>query len=97
MHEDTAVDEILPPVLLLLARGAAAVDEFRVYIRDQILPRDLDRSAEAGPLEKRRGLLGQLLRLMQTGRHFASRDSAGELIWAICGGDGECEYSGGWG
>lgn len=48
-----------------------------------------DRSLDAGPLESRKGLLGDLLRLMACSHHLQARDTAGELLWAICNGDGE--------
>ncbi|ORY31806.1 guanine nucleotide exchange factor synembryn-domain-containing protein [Naematelia encephala] len=78
------VDEILPPILLLLVRIAQGCMEFRTWLRDNLLPKNLDRSKEAGPLESRRGVLGDLLRLMQCATHPSSRDTAGELLWAIC-------------
>nr|WVH01956.1 guanine nucleotide exchange factor [Naematelia aurantialba] len=78
------VDEVLPPVLLVLVRAAAGCSEMRTWLRDTLLPKNLDRTNEAGPLESRRGVLGDLLRLMQCANHPSSRDTAGELLWAIC-------------
>ncbi len=49
-----------------------------------------DRSPEAGPLEARKGLLGNLLRLIACSGHLQARNTAGELVWAVCDGDGEC-------
>jgi hypothetical protein len=46
-----------------------------------------DRSDEAGPLEKRPTILGTLIRLMNGVKHTSSRDTACELIWALCGSD----------
>lgn len=48
-----------------------------------------DRSAEAGPLEKRSGILGSLLRLMQGAAQTQSRDTAGQLLWVICDSNGK--------
>ena len=48
-----------------------------------------DRSSEAGPLENRKSLLGRLLRFMACHNHPQSKDTAGELLWAVCGRDGE--------
>lgn len=46
-----------------------------------------DRSAKTGPLEGRPGLLGTLLRLLDNTTFVVTRDSAGELLWAMAGGD----------
>ena len=89
----TALDEILPPIFALAAHAAIGSPEMRSYMHDALLPYDLDRSPQAGPLESRPGLLGTLLRFMNSHVHMHCRDTAGELIWAVCGGDGELEYS----
>ncbi|KAL7420474.1 hypothetical protein Q5752_004424 [Cryptotrichosporon argae] len=79
------IEEALPPVLLLLTKLAGSTD-MRVYMKARLLPADLDRSNEAGPLERRRGLLGDLLRLLGSS-HTQCRDTAGEFFWALCGED----------
>jgi hypothetical protein len=92
------LDEVLPPVLALLLKLVVASKEIRLFVKDQILPASLyvtisepangsDRSPEAGPLEKRPTILGTILRLMNGVRHTSSRDTACELIWAVCGSD----------
>ena len=57
-------------------------------MKRQLLPDNLDRSAEKGELEKREGTLGCLLRLMGCTRFASSKAAAGELIWVICDSDG---------
>jgi hypothetical protein len=47
-----------------------------------------DRSIEAGPIERRKNTLGMILTLMGSGEYHQCRDTAGELMWEICGGDG---------
>ena len=51
-----------------------------------------DRSPEAGALEKRKGLLGTLLRFMTCTNHPQTRATAGELLWSIHDGDGKCSH-----
>ncbi|WWC96479.1 hypothetical protein V866_003347 [Kwoniella sp. B9012] len=80
-------DEMLPPLLLLLTRAAAGSEPIRVILKDTLLPSTLDRSPEAGPLENRKGTLGNLLRLMGCAGHTQCKNTAGELMWAICKGD----------
>ncbi|TYJ58337.1 hypothetical protein B9479_000883 [Cryptococcus floricola] len=80
-------DEVLPPVLLLLTRAAVGCDTMRVWMKGTLLPPTLDRTPEAGPIEKRKGLLGNILRLMGCGGHTLSKVSAGEFMWAVCNGD----------
>ena len=48
-----------------------------------------DRSIASGPLEKRSGTLGTLLRCMNSSSHLQTRDSAGEFLWALSDDDGE--------
>ncbi|KAK4688560.1 hypothetical protein P7C73_g1537, partial [Tremellales sp. Uapishka_1] len=84
-----AIDEALPPLLLLLTRACHGSEDVRDFLKDRLLPPNLNRSAEAGSLESRRGLLGDLIRLMNASSHSACRDTAGELLWAICSSD--CE------
>lgn len=75
---------------MLAAHTATGCIEMRTFYRSSLFPRSLDRSPEAGPLEARPGLLGTLLRLMNTTHSIHSRDTAGEFLWAVCSGDGEC-------
>lgn len=41
IDRNVMVDEVLPPVLLLLARAAVGSTEFRQVLKDQLLPFDL--------------------------------------------------------
>lgn len=84
---DYQLEEHLPPVLALLGKAAAGSDEMRTVLKDRLLPSNMDRSTQAAPLETRPGVLGDLLRLMQSSIHLKCRDTAGELLWAVCGGD----------
>lgn len=92
LYSRTAIDEVLPPLLLLLVKASQNNDEGRTWLKEQLLPQDLDRSEGAGTLESRQGTLGGLLRLMGCTRFPSSRAAAGELIWVICGRDGESDF-----
>lgn len=81
------LDETLAPVLALLGKAGAGCEEMRAYMRERLLPADLDRSSDAGSLESRPGMLGSLLRLMQCSTHPACCDTAGELLWNLCTAD----------
>ncbi|OCF75348.1 hypothetical protein I204_04203 [Kwoniella mangroviensis CBS 8886] len=80
-------DEMLPPLLLLLTRAAAGSEPIRVYLKETLLPSTIDRSPEGGPLESRKGTLGNILRLMGCAGHTQCKNTAGEMMWAICKGD----------
>ncbi|GMK55039.1 hypothetical protein CspeluHIS016_0200950 [Cutaneotrichosporon spelunceum] len=82
---DLQLDDALAPVLLLATHAASGSEEMRHYFRGSLLPPDLDRSQGAGPLESRPGLLGTLLRLLDSTVHVQSRDTAGEFLFAMAG------------
>lgn len=85
---DLQLDDHLPPVLLLATHAAAASPEMRAWFRKALFPGSLDRQAGSEPLEKRPGLLGALLRVLNCTSHPQSRDTAGELFWSVCGANG---------
>ncbi|OCF35034.1 hypothetical protein I316_03074 [Kwoniella heveanensis BCC8398] len=87
LPQGLAMDELLPPLLLLLTRAAAGSEPIRLYLKETLLPSSIDRSPAAGALESRKGTLGNILRLMGCAGHTQSRNTAGELMWAICKGD----------
>lgn len=72
--------------LYYLSLCRSALWLFLWYPTDVLFCRD--RSPEAGPLESRKGLLGNILRLMTCAGHTQTRNAAGELMWAVCNGDG---------
>ncbi|WVO17231.1 hypothetical protein L204_104923 [Cryptococcus depauperatus] len=84
LSQELVLDELLPPILLLLAKAATADEAMRNWLKETLLPSTLDRSPEAGPLESRKGILGNILQLMTCGGHNQTRNSAGELMWAVC-------------
>ncbi|WWC88355.1 uncharacterized protein L201_003265 [Kwoniella dendrophila CBS 6074] len=87
LPQGLVLDEMLPPLLLLLTRAAAGSEAIRKHVKETLLPANLDRSPEAGPLESRKGALGDILRLMGCAGHTQSKNTAGELMWAICNND----------
>ncbi|KLT39826.1 hypothetical protein CC85DRAFT_330437 [Cutaneotrichosporon oleaginosum] len=82
---DLQLDDALSPVLMLATHAATGSEEMRHYFRGSLLPPDLDRSPAAGPLESRPGLLGTLLRLLDSTAHVQTRDTAGEFLFALAG------------
>ncbi|WWC62884.1 uncharacterized protein I303_105482 [Kwoniella dejecticola CBS 10117] len=87
LPQGLVLDEMLPPLLLLLTRAVAGSEPIRLHLKETLLPANLDRSPEAGPLEARKGTLGNILRLMGCAGHPQSKTTAGELMWAICKND----------
>ncbi|WWD18750.1 hypothetical protein CI109_103204 [Kwoniella shandongensis] len=87
LPQGLVLEEMLPPLLLLLTRAASSSEAIRLVLKDALLPSTLDRSSGAGPLEARKGTLGNILRLMGCAGHPQTKNTAGELMWAICKGD----------
>nr|XP_019013018.1 uncharacterized protein I206_02515 [Kwoniella pini CBS 10737]OCF51799.1 hypothetical protein I206_02515 [Kwoniella pini CBS 10737] len=87
LPQGLVLDEMLPPLLLFLTQAATGSEHIRSYLKETLIPSTLDRSPEAGPLENRKGTLGNILRLMGCAGHLQSKNTAGELMWAICKGD----------
>ncbi|BEJ16559.1 hypothetical protein CspHIS471_0511640 [Cutaneotrichosporon sp. HIS471] len=82
---DLQLDDALAPVLMLATHASSGSEEMRHYFRGSLVPPDLDRSPAAGPLESRPGLLGTLLRLLDSTPHVQSRDTSGEFLFAMAG------------
>lgn len=48
-----------------------------------------DRSTAAGPLEERSDVLGYMLRLSRSAINHVTAAAVGEVLWVICGENGE--------
>ncbi|KAG8965964.1 hypothetical protein FRB90_011028, partial [Tulasnella sp. 427] len=81
---DVSLDDVAPPLALLMARMVREDDEARRRMKQWLLPADLDRST---PLEKRPNLLGRCLRLMTSVYFPKLKDSIGEMFFALCNSD----------
>ncbi|KAF8603417.1 hypothetical protein BDV93DRAFT_523195 [Ceratobasidium sp. AG-I] len=79
------VDELVPPVAVLLTRLVGDVGA-RARVSAVIFPADLDRSS---PLEKKDDFLGRCIRLMTSVYHHTLKDAIGEMLFTICGSDGQ--------
>ncbi|KIO27746.1 hypothetical protein M407DRAFT_23051 [Tulasnella calospora MUT 4182] len=81
---DVSLDDVAPPLALLMARMVREDDEARRRMKQWILPSDLDRST---PLEKKSNFLGRCLRLMTSVYFPRLKDSVGEMLFALCNSD----------
>lgn len=80
-----SLEEIFQPLLLLLRKLAAEDNRSRKFLREILLPPDIDREI---PLDKRGDTTGRLVRLMSAVLLPQCARAAGELLLAICEGDG---------
>ena len=87
---DNPVDDIVCPLVLLVAKLCASDEVSRKRMRSWILPDDLDRTS---PLEGRPDLLGRCLRLLSCVHHTKLKDATGEMLFAVCDSDGNVPSS----
>ncbi|KAG8771500.1 hypothetical protein FRC12_003577 [Ceratobasidium sp. 428] len=80
------LDELVPPVAAFITRLVAGDTGARTRIAAAVVPADLDRSS---PLEKRDDFLGRCLRLMTSVYYPVLKDAVGEMLFTICGSDGQ--------
>ncbi|KAG8889079.1 hypothetical protein FRB98_005828 [Tulasnella sp. 332] len=83
-REDVALDDVGPPLALLLANMVRDNEGARGQVKQWLLPVDLDRSQ---PLEKRADILGRCLRMMASVYFPKLKDSIGEMLFALCNSD----------
>ncbi|KAF8746002.1 hypothetical protein AX14_004290 [Amanita brunnescens Koide BX004] len=77
---DNSLDDLMSPLVVLIARLCVADENTRIRIRQWIVPDDLDRST---PLEERSDVLGRCLRLLASVYHPRLKDSVGEMLYAM--------------
>lgn len=83
-QEGVSLDELLPPLVVLLTRLADGNTAARLRMKEWLLPADLDRTVQ---LEQREDLLGRCLRLMSSVYFPRCKDIVGELLFVICESD----------
>lgn len=82
---DNSLDDLMSPLVVLIARLCVADENTRIRIRQWIVPDDLDRST---PLEERSDVLGRCLRLLASVYHPRLKDSVGEMLYAMADSNG---------
>lgn len=82
---DNTLDDLLSPLLVLIARLCIADDSSRARVRQWLVPEDLDRSTA---LEARSDLLGRCLRLLGSVYHPRLKDAVGEMLFAMSDSNG---------
>jgi hypothetical protein len=85
-HEDTTLDELVTPLVLLVTRLCIGDEPTRARLRDWLIPSNLDRTS---PLEARSDTLGRCLRLLGSVHHTNLKKAVGEMLYAMCDSDGE--------
>ena len=85
-REDTTLDELVTPLVLLLTRLCIGDEASRARLRDWLIPPHLDRTS---PLEARSDTLGRCLRLLGSVYHTNLKKAIGEMLYAMCDSDGE--------
>ncbi|KZT13202.1 uncharacterized protein LAESUDRAFT_34602 [Laetiporus sulphureus 93-53] len=78
------LDDVLPPLVLLIGKLCTADEGARTRMREWILPADLDRTS---PLEGRADMLGRSLRLLASVHHTKLKMATGEMLYAVCDSD----------
>lgn len=83
---DNALDDLLSPLVILMARLCVADEISRARLKQWLVPDDLDRTS---PLEQRQDTLGKCLRLLSSVYHSRLKDSVGEMLFTMAGSDGK--------
>ncbi|THH32154.1 hypothetical protein EUX98_g2027 [Antrodiella citrinella] len=81
---DSALDDIMCPLVLLITKLCNSGEASRKRMRAWILPEDLDRTS---PLETRPDFLGRCIRLLFCVHHPRLKDATGEMLYAVCDSD----------
>ncbi|KAF9651020.1 hypothetical protein BDM02DRAFT_3140078 [Thelephora ganbajun] len=83
-RDDTALDELVTPLILLITRLCIGDEPSRARLRDWLIPSNLDRTS---PLEARSDTLGRCLRLLGSVYHTNLKKAVGEMMYAMCDSD----------
>ncbi|GJJ78155.1 hypothetical protein EMPS_10514 [Entomortierella parvispora] len=75
------LDEIVPPLVLVLTNIASSGGEGKVALKARLLPDDVDRSQ---PLEKGNSFSARLIRRMTSIRFPQIRETISQLLYVIC-------------
>lgn len=85
-RDDTTLDELLTPLVLLATRLCIGDEPSRARLRNWLIPSNLDRTR---PLEARSDILGRCLRLLGSVYHTHLKKAVGEMMYAMCDSDGK--------
>ena len=85
-RDDTTLDELVTPLVLLITRLCIGDEPSRGRLRQWLIPLNLDR---ASPLEARPDTLGRCLRLLGSVYHVNLKKAIGEMMYAMCDSDGK--------
>ncbi|KAG0223706.1 hypothetical protein BGW42_005720 [Actinomortierella wolfii] len=95
LSSGTDLDEILPPLVLVLTNIASAGGEARAVMKARMLPDNVDRSI---PLDKGNRFSARLIRRMTSVRFPLIRKTVSQLLFVICNEDpNEFTYNVGYG
>lgn len=85
-QDDTTLDELVTPLVLLTTRLCIGDEPSRARLRGWLVPSNLDRTS---PLEARSDALGRCLRLLGSVYHTNLKKAVGEMLYAMCDSDGK--------
>lgn len=85
-REDTTLDELVTPLVLLVTRLCIGDETSRARLRGWLIPPSLDRTS---PLEAHSDTLGRCLRLLGSVYHTNLKKAVGEMLYAMCDSDGK--------
>lgn len=84
MSNGTELDEIVPPLVIVLTNIASAGGEAKAALKARLLPDDVDRSQ---PLEKGNTFSARLIRRMTSIRFPQIRETVSQLLYIVCDED----------
>ncbi|KAF9303183.1 hypothetical protein BGZ74_004216 [Mortierella antarctica] len=84
MSNGTELDEIVPPLVIVLTNIASAGGEAKAALKARLLPDDVDRSQ---PLEKGNTFSARLIRRMTSIRFPQIRETVCNLLYVVCDED----------
>lgn len=90
-RDETILDELVPPLVLLITRLCIGDEASRARLRAWLVPLNLDRTS---PLEARPDTLGRCLRLLGSVYHANLKKAVGEMMYAMCDSDGKYRADG---
>ncbi|KAF9290029.1 hypothetical protein BGZ68_008110 [Mortierella alpina] len=84
LSNGTELDEIVPPLVIVLTNIASAGGEGRAALKARMLPEDVDRTK---PLDKGNTFSARLIRRMTSMRFPQIRETVSQLLFVVCDED----------
>ncbi|KAF9921922.1 hypothetical protein FBU30_008014 [Linnemannia zychae] len=84
MSNGTELDEIVPPLVIVLTNIASSGREARKVMKARLLPDDVDRSK---PLDKGDSFSARLIRRMTSARFPQIKETVSQLLFVVCNED----------